>query len=138
MHHIRRKCGLSAFFPQDLPHRLVAQPVGDDRQFHHPPGQQPQRPAFLAHRRGGAGQGDQSGFLRAIQLAPVDPWARLRQQRSLQPVLDKPLPHPLDGSDADVQRLSDRHIGAGRSGRRRIRLQHDPCMRQLARIRLAA
>src|ERR1051325_4642574 len=45
MHHIRRKCGLSAFFFERLTHRLVTE-FRHDLQFHHPFGQKPQRPAL--------------------------------------------------------------------------------------------
>src|SRR3954453_5197785 len=41
MHHIRRRCGLSAFFFKRLAHRLVAE-LGHHLQRHHPFGQEPQ------------------------------------------------------------------------------------------------
>src|SRR4051812_25413586 len=69
----------AAFFPQHLAHRLVAQ-VGDDLQRHHLLGQQPKRPALLAHRRIRAGQSNQPRLLRPTQFARIDTRARLAQR----------------------------------------------------------
>ena len=119
MHHILLRCGLSSFFER-LAHRLVRERV-HVLQLDHPLGQQAQRPARLALGRPGAGQGDQVGLLLAVQLARVDPRGGLGQQRRLQPLLDEPLPHPLDrcGRSPPAPRRSPRRSSPGRPRPRR-------------------
>jgi len=136
MHHICRRCGLRTFLPQHLAHRLVAQ-VGNNLQGHHLPGQEPQRPALLARRRVRTGKCNQPRLLRPVQLARINPLARLGQQGCLQPVLDKALAHPLKSAHADPQRFRDRPIRPAWSRLGRIRSQQNPRMGQLASVRLA-
>src|SRR3954453_4864379 len=132
MHHIRRKCGLSAFFFKRLAHRLVTE-FRHDLQFHHPFGQEPQCPTPPALRRPRAGQSQQLRLLRAVQLARVNPWARPGQQRRLQPVLDKALPHPPNRAHTDPHGFGNSGIRPVRSAFGRVPLQQHPRVYQPAR-----
>src|SRR6478609_2946995 len=132
MHHIRRKCGLSAFFFKRLAHRLVTE-FRHDLQFHHPFGQQPQCPTPPALRRPRAGQSQQLRLLRAVHLACVNPWARLGPQRRLQPVLDKALPHPPNRAHTDPHGFGNSGIRPVRAAFGRVRLQQHTRVYQPAR-----
>jgi hypothetical protein len=137
MHHILCRCGLSAFFER-LAHRLVGQRV-DMAQFHQPPRQQPQRPAAVPRRRGGASQGDQMGLLRAIELGGVDACARaVGPQRRREPVLDKALAQALDGRDPDLKRLGNAAVAPARPTPGFVRLEQDLRVLERTHIGLAA
>jgi len=71
MHHIFLRCGWRAFFFKCLAHGLVRERVHIG-QLHHALGEQAQRPAgaFVGRRR--AGERDQVGFLRAIELTFIE------------------------------------------------------------------
>ncbi len=68
MHHIRLRCGLSAFFFERLAHRFVGDAFHIS-EFDHAPGEQAQGPAPTPFRRPGAGECDEVGLLRAVELA---------------------------------------------------------------------
>src|SRR4051812_20261361 len=101
-------------FFERLAHRLVRERV-HVLQLDHALGQQAQRPARPAVGRPGAGQGEETGFLLPVQLAPVEPRGRPGQQRRRQPLLHEPLPHPPDRAHAPPPRRRDRRIGPPRA-----------------------
>ncbi|MGZ8212995.1 MAG: hypothetical protein ACXWTP_00640, partial [Methylosarcina sp.] len=72
------------------------------------------------------GQGNQVGFLDAIQQAGVDPFARLGHQGRFQPLLDKAL--PSEHSHSIPRRSSDPSV-VGR--------QKKPRMGEFSRLSLA-
>jgi hypothetical protein len=110
MHHIRLKCGLSAFFFERLAHRLVGQRVHIG-EFDHAPGQQAQCPAPAPCRRGRTGERDEVGLLRAVELALVDALAApVRVQRCREALFDKALADTLHGRDADIECLGDARV----------------------------
>ncbi len=99
MHHIRLRCGLSAFFFKRLAHGLVGERVHIG-EFDHAPGQEPQRPARASLWLSRTGERDQVSFLRAVELALIDAGPRaVSSQRRLQALLDKALAQPLNGGD---------------------------------------
>jgi hypothetical protein len=137
MHHIRLRCGLSAFF-QRLPHRLVRERV-HTLQLDHPPCQQAQAPPTVAVRRRRAGQGDQVGLLLAVQLPAVGPpAAAVRAERRRQALLDEPPAQTLHGGEADVEGLDDPLVRPARPSLGLVRLEQDLGVLELAHVRLAA
>ncbi len=82
-HHIRRRCGLRAFAPQPLAHRLAAQ-VGHDVQGHHLPGRaqtaSPFRSSRSVQRFSPAGGSEQAS---AVSRASCDPSSLRAYMREL-------------------------------------------------------
>jgi hypothetical protein len=107
-------------------------------QLDHALREQAQRPARLALRRAGASQRQQMRLLLAVQLARVEPRGGLGQQRRREPLLDEPLPHPLDGTDAHLQRRGDLLVDTRRPALGRVGLEQDTGVGQLAGVSLAA
>ena len=97
MHHIRRRCGRSAFFFERPAHRLVRERVGV-AQLYHAARQQAQRPAPASFRRRRAGQGDEVRLLLAVEPARVDPRAAtIRAERGGEALLHEAPPQAFHG-----------------------------------------
>src|SRR5581483_7670967 len=95
--------GGNASYFERAPHRLIRDGVGD-RQFHQLVGQEPQRPARLAGRWLAAGERHQARFLRAVELAVMEPPGGAAIQGRLQALLDELLAHPKDRGLAALHR----------------------------------
>jgi hypothetical protein len=111
----------------------------DMAQLDHPACQQAQRPAPASLRRGRAGQGNQMSLLFAVELARTDPLAAtIGAERGGQALLHEAPPQPLHGGHPDADRFGDTLIRPARPARRRIRLEQNLRVLELAHVRLAA
>src|SRR5215218_6259606 len=138
MHHIRRRCGRSAFFFERPAHRLVRDRVGV-AQLDHAARQQAQRPAPASLRRRRAGQGDEVRLLLAVEPARVDPRAAtIRAERGGQALLHEAPPQALHGGHPDPDRFRDPLVGPARPTHRRVGLEQDLRVLEPAHVRLAA
>jgi hypothetical protein len=97
----------------------------------------PEDETFHDRVAGGAGQGDQSGFLGTIQTAGIHPLAGLGHPGRRQPVLDEALPDPFDRPHTDIQHGRDLGIGAPGAALGFVRLQQNPGMGEPPGLTLA-
>ena len=138
MHHIRLRCGLSAFFFERLAHRLIRDAIHIG-EFDHAPSQEPQRPAPTSLGRLGTGERHEVGFLCAVELAGVDALAAaIRAERWGQPLLDKALADAFHRRDPGIERLGDTRVWPSGSCFGLIGLEQDLGMFEPAHIGLAA
>jgi hypothetical protein len=138
MHHIRRRCGRSAFFFERPAHRLVRDRVGV-AQLDHAARQQAQRPAPASLRRRRAGQGDEVRLLLAVEPARVGTRAAaIRAERGGQALLHEAPPQALHGGHPDPDRFCDPLVGPARPTHRRVGLEQDLRVLEPAHVRLAA
>jgi hypothetical protein len=106
MTHCWRRCGFRSFF-EHPPDRLLGDGA-HHRQLGQPVGQQPERPPAPPIRGLRAGQGDEPGLGRPVQLGGhARPGLGLVGEGGLQPLLDQPLSDPLDRPPAAPQGLGD-------------------------------
>ena len=79
-----------------------------------------------------AGQGDQPGLAGPAELALATGLVLLlADEGRFQPLFDEPLADPLDGGDADLQRLGDLLVDPAGSALGLVGLQQDPGVGQL-------
>ena len=110
----------------------------DVLQLDHPPGQQTQGPAPMLLGWGRAGQGDQLGFLFAIELALVETLAdTIGAESGLQALFDEAPSQALHGRAADIQRRDDPLVGPCRAALGLVGLEQDLGVLQLADIGFA-
>jgi hypothetical protein len=133
MHHIFTRCGFSSFFERP-PHRLGADVLGV-LQFDHLVGQQADGPPFAPEGWLATGQGDQVGFLLAIEFPVAMPRLGAARKDGRQPLFDEGLADTIDGHEADVEGRVDLLIRPG--GAVGIRLEQDPRAADLPCRRLA-
>lgn len=115
---------MSSFFkhPAD---GLIADRL-DHFQLHELVGQERQRPAGAAGRRGRAGQGNQAGFGSPVQLAQAARAVlRLVGQGGVEAALDEALADALDGAVAAAQRLGDLGVLPGGAAVGLVGLEED-------------
>jgi hypothetical protein len=81
-------------------------------------------------RRGGAGQGNQVGFLLPIQASGTGATERATGERRIQPLLRTYVSHPDNGWLAYLQRFADLGIRPAWAVFSRVSLEHDPSVHQ--------
>jgi hypothetical protein len=115
--------GLSSFF-QRLAHCFVRDGV-DNLPLDQSRGQQPQGPPLSPFGRGATGQGDQMGFLLAVEAPLGRGKAGPGIQGGLQPRLGEALAHPLDGRPTRFQGLANLAVGPATAFVAGIRFEQD-------------
>jgi hypothetical protein len=124
---------LENVFFESPPNRAVTGAI-DDVQFHDLVLQQPQCPACAALRRLGTSQGNQLGFLLAVEN-PGNGWRRswLAAQHSLDAFFPQLFAHPVNHRCAGLQGLDDLVVAPSFAGFRDVRLLQDPRLHQALR-----
>ena len=123
MHQHSFSQGLSSFF-QCLAHGFGADAV-HYLAFHQPIRQQLQRPGGPALRRLGADQGNQLGFIMAVQLLGTTVKLLLASQGPLQTLLHTAAAHPSHRGGARLQDPGNLHVFRGAIGLVLIAKQQD-------------
>src|SRR3984957_4870742 len=93
--------------------------------------QEPERPAAPPCRRAPAGQGDEVGFLLAIEHSRPARYG-MTNEGTIEPTFDEGAANPMDGDRPEVQGIADLLVGPRRAKVAAIGLQEDARPGQLA------